>query len=103
MIVRGIVESKFKNQAKVRIPVFDKVYTAALGVDYDSLSTAAICVPPKFKMDIKSGDLVYVLFEENNKQKPVIIGYMFNENNSTSSANVLDLSAETSVVFSENI
>ena len=102
MIVRGIVESKFKNQAKVRIPVFDKVYTAALGVDYDSLSTAAICVPPKFKMDIKSGDLVYVLFEENNKQKPVIIGYMFNENNSTSSANVLDLSAETSVVFSEN-
>lgn len=102
MIVRGIVESKFKNQAKVRIPVFDKVYTAALGVDYDSLSTAAICVPPKFKMDIKSGDLVYVLFEENNKQKPIIIGYMFNENNSTSSANILDLSAETSVVFSEN-
>ena len=102
MIVRGIVESKFKNQAKVRIPVFDKVYTAALGVDYDSLSTAAICVPPKFKMDIKSGDLVYVLFEENNKQKPVIVGYMFNENNSTSSANILDLSAETSAVFSEN-
>lgn len=102
MIVRGIVESKFKNQAKVRIPVFDKVYTAALGVDYDSLSTAAICVPPKFKMDIKLGDLVYVLFEENNKQKPVIIGYMFNEDNSTSSANILDLSAETSAVFSEN-
>ena len=48
MIVKGIVESVVKNQAKVRIPVFDKVYTATLGVDYDSLSIASICVPAKF-------------------------------------------------------
>ena len=66
MVVKGIIEDTFKNQAKVRIPVFDKVFSASLGVDYNDLSEATMCVPPKFDMNVKQGDIVYILFEDNN-------------------------------------
>ena len=79
MIVKGIVEDTFKNQAKVRIPVFDKVLSSSLGVEYNGLSEATMCVPPKFNMNIKQGDIVYILFEDNNRQKPVIIGFIKNQ------------------------
>lgn len=102
MIVKGIVESVVKNQAKVRIPVFDKVYTATLGVDYDSLSIASICVPAKFSMNIKSGDLVYVLFEDNNRSKPIIVGYIFNNIDSTSSADILDITVNNDTILTED-
>ena len=82
MIVRGIVEDVFKNQAKVRIPIFDQVYEASLGVEFNSLSDATICIPPKFKMNLKKGDLVFITFEDNDRYKPIIVGYIYNEENS---------------------
>ena len=65
MIVRGIVEDTFKNQAKVRIPIFDKVFSASLGVDYNDLSEATMCVPPKFDMNINNITLFYKIAEQD--------------------------------------
>lgn len=102
MIVRGIVEDVFKNQAKVRIPIFDQVYEASLGVEFNSLSDATICVPPKFKMNLKKGDLVFITFEDNDRYKPIIVGYIYNEENSACSSEMLDLIVNNSVNLSEN-
>lgn len=103
MIVRGIVESTFKNQAKVRIPIFDKVFSASLGVDYSELSDATICIPPKFDMNAKNGDTVYVLFENNNRQKPIIIGFIKNDKNSHCESESTSVVVENSAVLPENI
>jgi len=103
MIVRGIIESIFKNQAKVRIPIFDKVFSASLGVDYSELPDATICVPPKFDMNLKSGDTVYVLFEDNNRQKPIIIGFIKNDKNSHCESESISVSVENSAVLPEDV
>ena len=100
MIVKGIIEDTFKNQAKVRIPVFDKVFSASLGVDYNDLSEATMCVPPKFDMNVKQGDIVYILFEDNNRQKPVIIGFVKNDNNSCCNSETVDIVVSNDVILS---
>ncbi|MBO7696692.1 MAG: hypothetical protein J6T10_29030, partial [Methanobrevibacter sp.] len=102
MIVRGIVESTFKNQAKVRIPIFDKVFSASLCVDYSGLSDATICVPPKFDMNVKNGDTVYILFEDNNRQKPIIIGFIKNDKNGYCESESISVVFENSVVLPED-
>lgn len=99
MVVKGIVESTFKNQAKVRIPIFDKIFSASLGVDYSDLSEATICAPPKFDMNVKQGDIVYILFEDNNRQKPIIIGFVKNDNNSCCNSDTVDISVNNSVAL----
>jgi hypothetical protein len=100
MVVKGIVEDTFKNQAKVRIPVFDKVFSASLGVDYNDLSEATMCVPPKFDMNVKQGDIVYILFEDNNRQKPVIIGFVKNDDNSCCNSETVDIAVSNDVILS---
>ena len=103
MIVKGIIESTFKNQAKVRIPIFDKVFSASLGTEYNNLSEATMCVPPKFDMNIKQGDTVYILFEDNNRQKPIIIGFVKNDKNSFCNSETIDLHIENSANLSDNV
>lgn len=100
MVVKGIIEDTFKNQAKVRIPVFDKVFSASLGVDYNDLSEATMCVPPKFDMNVKQGDIVYILFEDNNRQKPVIIGFVKNDNNSCCNSETVDIVVSNDAILS---
>ncbi|MBO7694163.1 MAG: hypothetical protein J6T10_16210, partial [Methanobrevibacter sp.] len=103
MIVRGIVESTFKNQAKVRIPIFDKVFSASLGIDYSELPDATICVPPKFYINVKNGDTVYVLFEDNNRKKPIIIGFIKNDKNSHCESESISVAVENSAVLPEDV
>lgn len=103
MIVKGIIESTFKNQAKVRIPIFDKVFSASLGTEYNNLSEATMCVPPKFDMNIKQGDTVYILFEDNNRQKPIIIGFVKNDENSFCNSETIDLHIENSANLPDNV
>lgn len=61
-----------KNRCTVRMPLFE---TAAS--DYQAKADACISIPPGLFNSISVGDVVYVAFEENELEKPVIIGKLF--------------------------
>lgn len=78
MIARGIVEKVYDKQTvAVRVPIFDKSKTSNEGVATDLLGKASICVLPNCIPNVRVGDVVYVGFENNDKSKPIIIGYVY--------------------------
>ena len=78
MITRGIVEKIYdKQNVAVRLPLFDKASNSTERVPTELLGTASICVLPNCIPNVRVGDVVYVAFENNDKSKPVIIGYVY--------------------------
>ena len=78
MICRGIVEKIYdKNQVAVRVPTFDKSSNASGKTETSDLGVASICVLPNSIPNVRVGDIVYVGFENNDRYKPVIIGYVY--------------------------
>ena len=69
MITKGIVENVYSsNSIEISIP-------ALSGIDEGSNKyVASVCTLPNCSMNFKSGDIVFVDFEENNRSKPVILG-----------------------------
>ena len=78
MITRGIIEKIYdKDSVAVRLPLFDKAITSTKKTPTDQLGTASICVLPNCIPNVRVGDVVYVGFENNDRSKPVIIGYVY--------------------------
>lgn len=81
MITKGIVEQIDRNNpytAKVRIPVFNKAQGVVGATPTNQLYTASICCLPNCNPNIKVGDVVYVSFEDNYIDKPIILGHLYN-------------------------
>ena len=79
-MTRGIVEKVIdKYTILVRLPLYDKGPNAADAVPTESLPAAVICSPPRLSYNIMVGDIVFVSFEDNNRNKPVIVGYLYRE------------------------
>ena len=74
-IVEGMVDA-FHYQ--VRIPVLNKIAAAIGATPVEELSIATIAVAPGVSPKFRSGDIVFVEFEEGDTSKPVIVGSLFN-------------------------
>lgn len=91
MIQKAIVESIINNyQLKVRIPKYDKL--ASDGVSYNDLSTGIICTYPGTILSYAEGDVVLVGFENDEVDKPVVLGLLYNDKQTDSSIKIPDIS-----------
>ena len=82
MITKGYIESVVgDSEVTVRCPIFDGIKGGnRFSVD---LSSSPINTYPGISPNLKSGDVVFVGFEENNRYKPVVLGYLCNSNSDT--------------------
>lgn len=76
MITRGIVKAVdySTQQLQVRIPILDG--NDFNGVKDKDLSWASILAIPGIEVNYQKGDIVIVGFEDNNKGKPIVLGYL---------------------------
>ena len=80
MVVKGIIEEVLSSdKIKVRCPTIDKIKTADLC--NNELNTSVICNLPGTYSIQRAGDVVFVGFENNNFSLPVVLGYLFLNNN----------------------
>lgn len=89
MLTKGIVEKVIDNySAKVRLPIFNKSKDAIGATPLDELSEAIICTLPNSVLGLQVGDIVIVGFEDNNINKPIVLGYLSAEDITTSGADL---------------
>ena len=99
MIQKAIVESIENNyQVKVRIPKYNKMANDVFS--YNDLSTSIICSSPGTLVSYSVGDIVLVGFENNEIDKPVILGLLYTENNRGDSIDFPELSEALNSVTS---
>ena len=102
MITKAIVEQIIDdNSVKIRIPILDKVSSSSLGTEISSCQIAHECTIPNFRYNFNVGDIVFIDFEENNIDSPVIIGYLYGVDNSYPSGEASSISIENSSVLPE--
>ena len=78
MITKAYVEDVYNEyQYKVRIPLLDRIESSVGSVDFDDLSIATACVPKGINASIRKGDVVFVAFEEDDYDYPIIIGHLY--------------------------
>lgn len=93
MIQKAIVESIENDyQIKVRIPKYDKM--SIDGFSYNDLSTSIICTSPGTLVNYSVGDIVLVGFENDELNKPVILGLLYTENNTGQSIKFPEISSK---------
>lgn len=90
MITKGIVEHIIdKYSIKVRIPVYNKIEGVVGATPSKELSTASICTISHFDPNLSVGDIVFVGFEDNNTAKPIILGVLYKNLNSSSAGDLI--------------
>lgn len=79
-MTRAIIESKVDNyHYKIRIPLLNKLSSSIGATPTSELATATLSVLPGNSPSFKTGDIVYVAFEEGDTSKPVILGSLLND------------------------
>jgi hypothetical protein len=64
------------NRCKVRMPLFESAASSA-----PAIAEALVNIPPGIYSNLKVGDVVFVSFEENAIEKPIILGKLFTGSN----------------------
>ena len=106
MIRKAIIEKLENNgyQARVRIPVLDRMPSSSSSVDTKELRLASICTQPGSNPAYKVGDIVFVDFENNNDGSPVILGCLYRNSaiSSSNNLNALSLNIDQHAVLPED-
>ena len=77
MIYKGIVEKVLGKQVIVRIPKLHKSSSAIGTTNVGQLSSACICTLPGVQINLQVNDVVFVDFEDELFETPVIIGTLY--------------------------
>lgn len=81
MITKAIIEEVIDcYSVRVRIPLYNKLDGVQSATPKDELSIAPICSIPNCKISFNKGDIVFVSFEEDLIEQPVVIGHLLKEN-----------------------
>lgn len=80
MVTKGIVEELIDDyRARVRIPFFNGIQGTSSATDTKDLYVATIATLPNCKLNLQLKDVVYLAFEDNKLDSPVIIGQLSRE------------------------
>lgn len=81
MVCKAIIEQIVSDyKVKVRIPTFHRGEESVGCTPSIDIPTATICVPPSIYPSLKVKDVVFVDFEDDNVDKPVVMGVLFSSN-----------------------
>lgn len=88
-MTRAIVEGMVDDfHYRVRIPILNKIAAAVGATPVEELAIATIAVEPGISPKFRSGDIVFVEFEEGDTSKPVVVGSLFNTLNASTASDV---------------
>jgi len=86
MLCKGIVDKVIDAySARVRIPIYHQIESSPFATPEKDLPIAAICVMPGVEMALKRGDIVFVDFEMDLLEHPIIIGCLSRQDSKSSS------------------
>ena len=98
MLCRAIIESVLGSyKVKVRIPSIHKGETSVAACPQEDVPMSIVSVPAGIYPALKLGDTVLVGFENDNIDKPVVIGLLFNDKCKSTTANGVLNSLEVKV------
>ena len=98
MICKAIVEQIINDyKVKVRVPTFHRGEESIGATPSIDVPTAIMCVQPGIYSTLKVKDIVMVDFEDDNVDKPVIVGLLFSENSKKSLPDIVANSLEVNV------
>ena len=87
MLCKGIVDKVIDPySARVRIPIYHQIEGAPFATEAENLPIASICVMPGMEMALKRGDIVYVDFEMDERENPIIMGCLSRPDMTSSSS-----------------
>lgn len=85
MLTKAIIEEVIDTySAKVRIPIYHQIEPSPFATNIKDLPIASICVLPGTSMALRKNDVVFVDFEMDQVERPVIIGCLSREDSSSS-------------------
>ena len=104
MIQKAIIEEIVANgyQARVRIPRYNKASSSPTATDKQDLAIATICTYPGIHPSYQIGDIVFVGFENDRVNQPVILGLLYRENMGSSTSDMVDVLLPTDQLGSIN-
>ena len=77
---RAIIEQRIDNyHYRVRIPLINKFSSSVGATPSNELAIATVAASPGSFPYFKSGDIVYIDYEETDTNKPVIVGSLYND------------------------
>ena len=79
MITKAIIVEKKDNLYRVRIPLLHGAENSANSTANNDLPFASVCLSVNCLNPFNIGDIVFVSFEENDSSKPVILGFLYIE------------------------
>ena len=86
MLCKGIIDKVISPyEARVRIPIYHQIPNSPFATNSEDLPIASISVMPGIEMALKAGDVVYIDFELDQRENPVIIGCLSRPNSKSSS------------------
>lgn len=93
MIQKAIIEEIIQGgyQARVRIPRYNKAASSPTATDTGDLAIATICTFPGIHPSYQIGDIVFVGFENEEINQPVILGLLYRENMGSSTSDMVDV------------
>lgn len=95
MLFKGTVEQLVTPvTVRVRIPFLHKISSSLSYTATQDLPTAHICTLPNTHINLKIGDVVIVGFENNDLSRPMILGHLFTETESSTFASPIFSSLE---------
>jgi len=98
MITKAIIEQKVNNyEFKVRMPYYNRSADSPNATKTDDLYTATVCCMPNNDMNYQIGDIVFLAFEDNKINSPVILGQLFRESKTDSNPELVCNSINSSV------
>ncbi len=88
-MVKGIINKvENKYSYRVRIPLYHKVKNTPGCVPDDQLPYATVCTLPGINPLYKENDIVWIDFENNELDVPVILGLLYRESGSNSISDI---------------
>lgn len=89
MIQKAYIEKQIDGFSyKVRIPRYNKSSAAPSKTPTEQLYTAYVCQQPNVNPYYSNGDVVFVCFENDDTSQPIIIGKLFNSEESQSHSEI---------------
>ena len=104
MITKGIIEKVDGYKALVRLPIYNNSAASKHSTKTEDLPKATFCSLPNIEIPFAKGDIVFVGFEDNDTNKPIILGHLYKAegNPATPGLNLSTLKTSSSTKLSNN-